>query len=453
MKSKTMKVLHPVGGRSMIGHVLAAVRRWSRSGSSPSSAPSATRSARTSRPAAGLRARRAGDPGRHRPRRADRRGVAGPRPAARSSWSPRRHALARGASLRAFAEEHNAAQRAVSILSGVVPTRSATAAWCATSEGDVEAIVEEKDATAELREIGEINSGILAFDAEFLLEALPQIGNDNAKGEYYLTDTIKLARDAGLTVGAHTIDDVAADRGGQRPGAAGRPGPRAQPPHREPLDEGRRHGDGPRDDVDRGGRRAGAGRHDPARHPAARRDRGRRGRRDRPGHDAEGLRDRRRRPRDPHPGRARRDRRRRDRGPVLLPPPRHQARRRRQDRRVRRDQERPDRRRREGAAPVLRRRRRDRRGRQHRRRHDLRQLRRREEAPHEGRQPGQDGREQHVRGPGGDRRRRDDRRRHDGAPRRTARGPGRVRAPQRNLENWKERRAAPRAGSRHAPAD
>ena len=75
-------------------------------------------------------------------------------------------------------------------------------------EGDVEAIVEEKDATAAQREIREINSGILAFDAEFLLEALPKIDNDNAKGEYYLTDAVQLARDAGLTVGAHPIDDV-----------------------------------------------------------------------------------------------------------------------------------------------------------------------------------------------------------------------------------------------------
>ena len=75
------------------------------------------------------------------------------------------------------------------------------------AEGDVAAIVEEKDATPEQREISEINSGILAFDAGFLVEALPQIGNDNSKGEYYLTDTVKIARDGGLTVGAHAIDD------------------------------------------------------------------------------------------------------------------------------------------------------------------------------------------------------------------------------------------------------
>ena len=37
---------------------------------------------------------------------------------------------------------------------------------------------------------------------------LPRIGNDNSNGEYYLTDTVKFARDAGLTVGAYPIDDV-----------------------------------------------------------------------------------------------------------------------------------------------------------------------------------------------------------------------------------------------------
>ena len=80
-------------------------------------------------------------------------------------------------------------------------------------EGDVEAIVEEKDATPEQREIDEINSGILAFDAEFLVSALPRITNDNAKGEYYLTDAVGLAREDGLTVGAHLIDDVAQTEG------------------------------------------------------------------------------------------------------------------------------------------------------------------------------------------------------------------------------------------------
>jgi len=76
------------------------------------------------------------------------------------------------------------------------------------AEGDVEAVVEEKDATPAQREIREINSGIFAFDGAFLADALSRITNDNAKGEYYLTELVQLARDAGLTVGAHVIDDV-----------------------------------------------------------------------------------------------------------------------------------------------------------------------------------------------------------------------------------------------------
>ncbi len=86
-----------------------------------------------------------------------------------------------------------------------------------------------------------------------------------------------------------------------------------------------------------------------------------------------------------HPRRARRGGRRGDRRAVLVPAAGDRARRRRQDRWLRGDQERPDRRGCQGAAPLLRRRRRDRRGHQHRRGHDLRQLRRRQEAPHDGR--------------------------------------------------------------------
>jgi bifunctional UDP-N-acetylglucosamine pyrophosphorylase/glucosamine-1-phosphate N-acetyltransferase len=93
------------------------------------------------------------------------------------------------------------------VLSGVVDEPFGYGRIVRNHEGDVEAIVEEKDANAEQRGIREISSGILAFDAEFLIEALPRLGNDNAKGEYYLTDTVGLARDAGLTVGAFPIDD------------------------------------------------------------------------------------------------------------------------------------------------------------------------------------------------------------------------------------------------------
>ena len=116
--------------------------------------------------------------------------------------------LLQGDSLRGFAQEHRAADCAVSVLSGVVEQPHGYGRIVRNDEGDVEGIVEEKDATAEQREIREISSGILAFDAEFLVEALSRVGNDNAKGEYYLTDVVGLAREAGLAVGAFPLDDV-----------------------------------------------------------------------------------------------------------------------------------------------------------------------------------------------------------------------------------------------------
>lgn len=66
----------------------------------------------------------------------------------------------------------------------------------------VTAIVEEKDATAHQRRIDFCNAGIIAFRGEHLLPLLQQIGNDNAKHEYYLTDAVALAHAAGRKVGA-----------------------------------------------------------------------------------------------------------------------------------------------------------------------------------------------------------------------------------------------------------
>jgi bifunctional UDP-N-acetylglucosamine pyrophosphorylase / glucosamine-1-phosphate N-acetyltransferase len=208
MKSKTVKVLHPLCGRSMIGHVLAAVQamepqrvvavvghqREQVSAHILQLLPDAVLAVQEKQEGTGHAVRVAME---------SVTATSGTVVVAAGDTP-----LMEGESLRAFAEEHEAAQRAVSILSGVVGDPFGYGRVVRTPEGDVEAIVEEKDATPEQREITEVSSGILAFDAAFLAEALPKIGNDNAKGEYYLTDTVQLARDAGLTVGAHVIDDV-----------------------------------------------------------------------------------------------------------------------------------------------------------------------------------------------------------------------------------------------------
>jgi bifunctional UDP-N-acetylglucosamine pyrophosphorylase/glucosamine-1-phosphate N-acetyltransferase len=76
-------------------------------------------------------------------------------------------------------------------------------------EGDqVLGIVEEKDASREQKAIREINTGIYAFEAPFVFEALAGVDCDNAQREYYLTDVLAAARTAGRRVGAAVLEDA-----------------------------------------------------------------------------------------------------------------------------------------------------------------------------------------------------------------------------------------------------
>jgi bifunctional UDP-N-acetylglucosamine pyrophosphorylase / glucosamine-1-phosphate N-acetyltransferase len=71
------------------------------------------------------------------------------------------------------------------------------------TEGDVMGIVEEKDATPEQRAIREVNTGILLAPTELLRGWLARLQNNNAQGEYYLTDIVAMAVEAGVEV--HTV--------------------------------------------------------------------------------------------------------------------------------------------------------------------------------------------------------------------------------------------------------
>ena len=77
--------------------------------------------------------------------------------------------------------------------------------------GDLLKIVEQKDATEKEKAVNEINSGIYCFNGKSLRESLDLIDNNNAQGEYYLTDTIYIMRDKGQKVGAYngsTIEEL-----------------------------------------------------------------------------------------------------------------------------------------------------------------------------------------------------------------------------------------------------
>ncbi|MFZ9036026.1 MAG: bifunctional UDP-N-acetylglucosamine diphosphorylase/glucosamine-1-phosphate N-acetyltransferase GlmU [Francisellaceae bacterium] len=68
--------------------------------------------------------------------------------------------------------------------------------------GDIEAIVEDKDATDLQRQIKEINTGIYCLSAGLLHQWLPAIKNDNSQGEYYLTDIVGFAREQKVSIHA-----------------------------------------------------------------------------------------------------------------------------------------------------------------------------------------------------------------------------------------------------------
>ncbi|MEX5729508.1 bifunctional UDP-N-acetylglucosamine pyrophosphorylase/glucosamine-1-phosphate N-acetyltransferase [Rhodovulum iodosum] len=77
-----------------------------------------------------------------------------------------------------------------------------------TAGDALERIVEYKDATEAERAIGLCNSGVIAADAATLFDLIHAVGNDNASGEYYLTDIVGLARARGLSATAVTCDEA-----------------------------------------------------------------------------------------------------------------------------------------------------------------------------------------------------------------------------------------------------
>lgn len=73
--------------------------------------------------------------------------------------------------------------------------------------GHIKEIVEEKDASCEQKKITEINSGIYCFDIQELILALEKLTPNNAQGEYYLTDVIRIMNDKGLKVSGMIVED------------------------------------------------------------------------------------------------------------------------------------------------------------------------------------------------------------------------------------------------------
>lgn len=101
-------------------------------------------------------------------------------------------------------EEKNAA---CTLLSAIWQYPPAYGRVVRSAEGKMLSIVEEKDATEEEKLIKEVSSSHYCFNSKKLFSALDKINNNNALGEYYLPDVIKILQDSGEIVEALQVND------------------------------------------------------------------------------------------------------------------------------------------------------------------------------------------------------------------------------------------------------
>ncbi len=115
--------------------------------------------------------------------------------------------LLTGALVKRLYEEHEKAGAKATVLTAAMPDATGYGRVIRSAEGNVEKIVEHKDATEEERSVQEVNAGIYCFEKEALFFALKNVGCDNAQGEYYLPDVLSILRERGEKIWAVAADD------------------------------------------------------------------------------------------------------------------------------------------------------------------------------------------------------------------------------------------------------
>ena len=116
--------------------------------------------------------------------------------------------LLRPATLQGLVDAHTSVPTAVTVLTSNVADPNGYGRIVRNREGEVVSIVEQKDADEKTLAITEVNSGVFAFDADVLRQALGQLDANNAQGELYLTDVLSIARSSGHPVRGFRIADA-----------------------------------------------------------------------------------------------------------------------------------------------------------------------------------------------------------------------------------------------------
>lgn len=115
--------------------------------------------------------------------------------------------LLTGDLLKKLYDEHKKAQAKATVLTAIMPDATGYGRIIRKSSGEVLKIVEHKDATAEERQVKEVNSGIYCFEMKALFSSLKKVTNDNAQGEYYLPDVLEILQKQGEKIWAVAADD------------------------------------------------------------------------------------------------------------------------------------------------------------------------------------------------------------------------------------------------------
>lgn len=104
-------------------------------------------------------------------------------------------------------EYHEKEKNSATVVSAVIQNPFGYGRIIKSKDGSLEKIVEQKDASEDEKKVCEINSGMYCFNARDLFDALSKIKNNNAQGEYYLTDTISVLKSENKKVGAFTAEN------------------------------------------------------------------------------------------------------------------------------------------------------------------------------------------------------------------------------------------------------
>lgn len=112
-----------------------------------------------------------------------------------------------GALLKKFVDQHENSNAAATVLTAEMPNATGYGRVIREDDGTFKKIVEHKDANSYERQIREVNAGVYCFDAARLFDALAKVKNDNAQGEYYLPDVLTILKNSGEKITAAVADD------------------------------------------------------------------------------------------------------------------------------------------------------------------------------------------------------------------------------------------------------